>query len=94
MRVVPADRIARPPTWAVGVVATYLAAVGACALLAGSAAPILCMLRRVTGYGSATPGCSIAWGHSPVSPAMPPAGPNRLGRHLQTRRLRHGSPRG
>ena len=56
MRVALADRIARPPIWAVGIVGAYLAAVGACALLAGSAAPVLCMLRRVTGYPCPTCG--------------------------------------
>ena len=56
MRVVSADRFAPPPIWAVGVVATYLAAVGAFALLAGLAAPTLCMLRRVTGYPCPTCG--------------------------------------
>ena len=56
MRVALADRIARPPIWALGVVGAYLAAVGACALLAGSVGPTLCMLRRVTGYPCPTCG--------------------------------------
>ncbi len=56
MRVVSVDRFAPPPIWAAGLVGAYLAAVGASALLVGSAAPTLCMLRRVTGYPCPTCG--------------------------------------
>lgn len=56
MHVVSADRIVRPRIWAVGIVAAYLAAVGAYAVFAGAAAPSLCTLRRVTGYACPTCG--------------------------------------